>query len=67
MYKYGEVKYKSKKKYYIDKRNHYFYLITKGYNSSQACRIVGVDKRQGKVWRNGRSWSNPKKSNQQYI
>ncbi|MCX4406152.1 helix-turn-helix domain-containing protein [Streptomyces sp. NBC_00268] len=32
----------------------YFQLMQQGYSSREACRIVGIDVRTGKKWRNGR-------------
>ncbi|KUJ66325.1 integrase [Streptomyces albus subsp. albus] len=32
----------------------YFQLMQRGYSSREACRIVGIDVRTGKKWRNGR-------------
>ncbi|TCO56807.1 IS30 family transposase [Actinocrispum wychmicini] len=32
----------------------YFQLMQQGYSNREACRIVGVNPRTGKVWRNGR-------------
>nr|WP_245766979.1 helix-turn-helix domain-containing protein [Streptomyces colonosanans] len=32
----------------------YFQLMQQGYSSREACRIVGIDVRTGKTWRNGR-------------
>lgn len=34
-------------------RSAYFYLVQQGYSSIEACRIVGVDPRTGRRWRNG--------------
>ncbi|MET7631085.1 helix-turn-helix domain-containing protein, partial [Streptomyces sp. NPDC005499] len=31
----------------------YFQLMQQGYSSREACRIVGIDRRTGKKWRNG--------------
>ncbi|MFE3003440.1 helix-turn-helix domain-containing protein [Nocardia sp. NPDC059246] len=38
-------------------REEYFRLMRQGYNSSEACRIVGINVRTGKRWRNG--WHSP--------
>ncbi|KUN15014.1 integrase [Streptomyces corchorusii] len=35
-------------------RSAYFQLMQQGYSNREACRIVGVSPRPGKVWRNGR-------------
>ena len=37
-----------------ERRERYFRLVLNGMSSSEACRRVGVSKRTGKVWRNGR-------------
>lgn len=34
-------------------REAYFQLIRQGYSSREACRIVGINLRAGKRWRNG--------------
>jgi IS30 family transposase len=39
------------------RRGHYFDLISSGVNFTRAAGIVGVSKRTGKVWRNGRTRS----------
>lgn len=31
----------------------YFQLIEQGYSTREAARIVGIDRRTGKKWRNG--------------
>ncbi len=36
-------------------REAYSRLVQQGYSSTEACRIVGVDRRTGNKWRNGRS------------
>lgn len=33
-------------------REAYFHLMRQGYRSREACRIVGIDVRTGKRWRN---------------
>jgi len=33
----------------------YFQLMQQGYSNREACRIVGINPRTGKVWRNGRN------------
>ncbi|MEV6320415.1 helix-turn-helix domain-containing protein [Nocardia sp. NPDC051787] len=35
----------------------YFELVRQGYSSREACRIVGINYRTGKRWRNG--WHSP--------
>lgn len=37
------------------RREHYLELVSTGMNFTQAARMVGVSKRTGKVWRNGRT------------
>ncbi len=37
----------------VRERAAYFQLMQQGYSSAEACRIVGIDKRTGKKWRNG--------------
>lgn len=39
------------------RRERYFALVVGGMSSAAACRAVGVSKRTGKVWRNGRKRS----------
>lgn len=34
-------------------RAEYFRLVTAGYSNKDACRIVGVNERTGREWRNG--------------
>ena len=38
-----------------ERRERYFRLVVGGMASAEACRVVGVSKRTGKVWRNGRT------------
>ncbi|MPY53081.1 helix-turn-helix domain-containing protein, partial [Streptomyces acidicola] len=33
----------------------YSRLVQQGYSNKEACRLVGVDERTGRKWRNGRS------------
>lgn len=40
----------------------YFQLMQQGYSSSEACRIVGIDRRTGKKWRNGTHASGGRKA-----
>jgi hypothetical protein len=35
-------------------RTEYFRLVKAGYSNKDACRIVGVNERTGREWRNGR-------------
>jgi transposase, IS30 family len=39
----------------VEKREHFARLIGQGYNNSEACRIVGINRRTGKRWRHGRA------------
>ena len=38
-----------------EKREQYARLIAQGCNNSEACRIVGINRRTGKRWRHGRT------------
>jgi transposase, IS30 family len=38
-----------------EKRDQFARLIAQGFNNSEACRIVGVNRRTGKRWRHGRT------------
>jgi len=38
-----------------EKREQFARLIGQGYNNSEACRIVGINRRTGKRWRHGRT------------
>src|SRR5271169_3568643 len=38
-----------------EKREQFARLIAQGFNSSEACRIVGINRRTGKRWRHGRT------------
>jgi transposase, IS30 family len=38
-----------------EKREQYARLIARGFNNSEACRIVGINRRTGKRWRHGRT------------
>ena len=39
----------------VEKREQYARLIAQGLSSSEACRIVGINRRTGKRWRHGRT------------
>jgi hypothetical protein len=39
----------------VEKREQYARLIAQGYNNSEACRIVGINRRTGKRWPHGRT------------
>lgn len=36
------------------KREQFARLIAQGYNNSEACRLVGINRRTGNRWRHGR-------------
>ena len=38
-----------------EKREQFARLIAQGYNNSEACRVVGINRRTGKRWRHGRT------------
>lgn len=54
---YNGVCYPSKNEMLAARRQHYLELIQSGMNFTQAAKAVGVSKRTGKVWRNGRTRS----------
>jgi len=39
----------------VEKREQFARLIAQGVNNSEACRIVGINRRTGKRWRHGRT------------
>src|SRR5437660_11607194 len=39
----------------VEKREQFAALIARGVNNSEACRIVGINRRTGKRWRHGRT------------
>ena len=39
----------------VEKRQQFARLIAQGFNNSEACRIVGINRRTGKRWRHGRT------------
>jgi IS30 family transposase len=39
----------------VEKREQFARLIAQGYNNSEACRLVGINRRTGKRWRHGRT------------
>ncbi|MEV6199610.1 IS30 family transposase [Streptomyces sp. NPDC051771] len=45
----------------VREREEYFRLMDQGVSSREACRIVGIDRRTGKRWRNGYTRSDSKK------
>ena len=54
LYEYAGVVYPSRSKMCAARREHYVELLRQGLNFTQAAKVVGVSKRTGKVWRNGR-------------
>ena len=38
-----------------EKREQFARLIAQGFSNSEACRIVGINRRTGKRWRHGRT------------
>ncbi|MGH3274634.1 MAG: IS30 family transposase [Streptosporangiaceae bacterium] len=39
----------------VEKREQFARLIARGFNNSEACRIVGINRKTGKRWRHGRT------------
>ena len=39
----------------VEKREQFARLIAQGFTNSEACRIVGINRRTGKRWRHGRT------------
>jgi transposase, IS30 family len=39
----------------VEKREQFARLIAQGFSSSEACRVVGINRRTGRRWRHGRS------------
>ena len=39
----------------VEKREQFARLIAQGFNNSEACRVVGINRRTGKRWRHGRT------------
>lgn len=54
-FEYDGVRYPSLRLAQAARREHYLALMATGLNSTAAARMVGVSKRTGKVWRNGRT------------
>lgn len=52
---YGNVRYQTRNEMCAARRAHYLKLVQSGMNFTQAAKAVGVSKRTGKVWRNGRA------------
>lgn len=55
LWEYCGVTYVSRSLMCAARRAHYVQLLNEGLNFTQAARAVGVSKRTGKVWRNGRT------------
>lgn len=56
-YEYRGIDYESKGEMLAARRRHYVELVLSGMDYTAAARAVGVSKRTGKVWRNGRTRS----------
>lgn len=54
-YEYGGIVYEKKREMLSARRAHYVELVLAGMSYTAAARAVGVSKRTGKVWRNGRT------------
>jgi IS30 family transposase len=54
---YRDCEYATLRQAQAARRQHYVELMEQGMNSTQAAHAVGVSKRTGKVWRNGRTRS----------
>ena len=54
LYAYNGQSYANRFEMCAARRRHYVELVRGGMNFSQAARAVGVSKRTGRVWRNGR-------------
>lgn len=39
----------------VREREEYFLLVDQGYGNTEACRLVGINERTGREWRNGRT------------
>ncbi|MFD8827893.1 helix-turn-helix domain-containing protein, partial [Streptomyces sp. NPDC059605] len=48
-----EIRTPQGKKKLVREREEYFRLMDQGVSSREACRIVGINRRTGKRWRNG--------------
>lgn len=56
-YEYAGIAYEKQGKMLAARRRHYVELVLAGMGYAEAARAVGVSKRTGKVWRNGRTRS----------
>ena len=56
-YEYAGIAYEKQGKMLAARRRHYVELVFAGMGYAEAARAVGVSKRTGKVWRNGRTLS----------
>jgi transposase, IS30 family len=54
-YRYRGATYATRKRMLAARRRHYVRLVMDGMSYTEAARTVGVSKRTGKVWRNGRT------------
>ncbi|MCH4851682.1 helix-turn-helix domain-containing protein, partial [Bifidobacterium pseudolongum] len=57
-YEFEGVQYEKLRDMQEARRARYVQLLEEGLNFTQAAHAVGVSKRTGKVWRNGRTRSN---------
>lgn len=55
LWEYQGVQYPTRSLMCVARRAHYVELLNSGLNFTQAAKGVGVSKRTGKVWRNGRT------------
>lgn len=56
-YEYAGIAYEKQGEMLAARRRHYVELVLAGMGYAEAARAVGVSKRTGKVWRNGRTRS----------
>ncbi|MFB8030620.1 IS30 family transposase, partial [Streptomyces sp. NPDC055990] len=50
-----EIRVAQGRKKLLRERETYFQLMQQGLSNNQACRIVGINAKTGRRWRNGRS------------
>ena len=56
-YEYAGIAYERRGEMLAARRRHYVELVLAGTSYAEAARAVGVSKRTGKLWRNGRTRS----------
>lgn len=56
-YEYAGIAYEKQGEMLAARRRHYVELVLAGMGYAEAARAVGVSKRTGKLWRNGRTRS----------